>query len=95
MDFVGEGFDDVAQEVSTVHLAGIRVELDIGELRDPVDRQEHVEFAFSKPQLADIDMDVADRRVCEPPALGGFLLLALWQARDAVPLQASVETGSR
>ena len=74
MDFVGEGFDDVPQEVSAVHLAGVLMEFDIGELRDPIDRQEHVKFAFSEPQFADIDMDVADRRVCEPPSFGGLLL---------------------
>jgi len=51
VDFVGEGFDDVPQEVSAVHLTGILMEFDIGELRDPVERQEHVEFAFSEPQL--------------------------------------------
>ena len=58
VDFVGESFDDVPQEVSAVHLACVLMEFDISELRDPVDRQEHVEFAVSEPQLADIDVDV-------------------------------------
>ena len=93
VDFVGEDFNDVRQEGRAIHLAGVLVEFDIGELRDAVDRQEHVELAFGEPQLANIDVDVADRCVCEPSALGS-LLPAFWQAGDAVPHQASVETGS-
>src|SRR5271156_2750284 len=70
------------------------MEFDIGEFRDPVDRQEHVDLAFSEPQLADIDMDVANRGIREPASFGS-LVLALWQARDAVSLKAAVETGAR
>ena len=49
VDLVREGFDDVPQEISAIHLAGVLMEFDIGELRDPVDRQEDVEFTFSEP----------------------------------------------
>jgi hypothetical protein len=94
MDSIGIGFDDVPQKVGTIHFAGVFTEFGIGELRDPVDRQEHVNFAFSEPQLADIDVDIADRSVREPTSFGS-VILALWQARDAVPLKASVETGAR
>ncbi len=64
------------------------------ELRDPVDRQEHVEFAFGEPQLADIDVNIANHRVCEPISFGG-ILLTFRQPRDAMPLQASAEAAAR
>ena len=56
--FFGEDFDDIIQEGRAVHLPRALMEFDMGELRDPVDRQEHVEFSDGEPQLADIDVDV-------------------------------------
>ena len=70
------------------------MELDAGELRDAVDGKEHVELAIGMPQLADVDVDVADRRLGEAATLrGGFL--ACRQARDAVPVEASMKRAAR
>ena len=74
MDFVGKGFDGVPQERSGVHLAGLVVELDEGELRDTIDGEEHVELAVGVAQLAAVDVDVADRRLREAAALGHRLV---------------------
>jgi hypothetical protein len=47
--------------------------LDEGELRCPVDGDEHVQLAFFGAHLGDIDMEVADRIALE----AGFGLLTL------------------
>ena len=73
-----------------VTAAGVLVELDVGELRDTVGRQEHQELAGGEAQLADVDMDVADRGLGEAAAPRA-LLLGLGQAGNAVALQAAVE----
>ncbi len=63
MDLVRERLDGVLQERRGVHLAGLVVELDEGELRDAVDGEEHVELAVRVAKLAAVDVDVADRRL--------------------------------
>ena len=60
MDLIGEDLHDVAEEGRALHLAGAVVELDVGEFRDPVDRQEHDELAVGVSQFAAVDVDVAD-----------------------------------
>jgi hypothetical protein len=73
-----------------MRIVGVLVELDVGELRDTVDRQEHMELAGGEAQLADVDVDVADRGLGEAAAPRA-LLLGLGQAGNAVALQAAVE----
>ena len=65
------------------HLGSI-VELDIGELRHAIDRQEHVQLAVSQAQLAVIEVDIADRCLCELAPLRSFLRRAAVRYR-AVP----------
>ena len=87
---VGEGGHDLAQESGAVQF-GVGVEEgDVGELRDPVDGQEHKKLALSQPELADVDVDVADPGFGEPLALGSLFVIPR-QAGDAVPLQAAVQ----
>ena len=62
VDLVGEGLDHAPEEGRTCHLARLVVELDVGELRGPVDRQEHDQLAVGVAHLAAVDVDVADRR---------------------------------
>ena len=57
---VGECRDHATQEIRSIHFSGVIAEFDIGELRDAIDRQEHVELALGKPHLADVDVNVAD-----------------------------------
>ena len=49
---------------------------------------------LSEPQLAAIDVDIADRSVRESAPVGS-VVHAFSQERDAVLLKASVETGAR
>ena len=61
MDGIREGGHDVAEKGGTVQFGRGRQESHVGELGHPVDGEEHEEFALGQAQLADIDMDVADR----------------------------------
>ncbi len=86
--------DDLAEKHGAVGL-GVGVhEGDVGELGHPVDRQEHEELALRQAQLADVDVHVTDPGFREALAPGGSLLIA-GQARDAVPLKASVQGAAR
>ena len=69
MDGVGEGFDDAAQEIGSVHLAYIVAKFDVGELGYAVDGQEHVELALRQAKFADVDVDRADSRLGELTSL--------------------------
>src|SRR5215207_3897943 len=89
-DLVRERGDDAAQEGGSCGGVGVLVELDVGELRDTVDRQQHVKLAGGEAQLEDVDVDVADRGLGEAAAPRA-LLLGLGQAGNAVALQAAVE----
>jgi hypothetical protein len=90
VDRVGERRDDLPQEGGAVHLGVGVEESDVDELRDPVDGQEHEQLALGQAQLADVDVDVADRRLGEAAALRGLLLVPR-QTGNAVPRQAAVE----
>lgn len=66
------------------------MKLDEGELRRPVDGDEQVELAFSRPDLGDVDVKVADGIGFEP-RLGRLIALDLRQAADPVALEATVK----
>ena len=74
MDPVGKRLDDTVQECRAIQHLGTIVELDIGELRHVIDRQEHVQLAISQAQLAVIEVDIANRCLCELASLRSFLL---------------------
>ena len=63
------------------------VELDEGEFRDAIDGEEHVDLAIGMAQLAAVDVDVADCRLCEAAALR--LGLIDRQSRNAVAFEGS------
>ena len=77
----------------SLKISGVVAELDVGELRDPVDGEEHVELALGEAQLADVDVDVADRRLGELAPLG-CVVWVLGQPGDAMALQAAMQAGS-
>lgn len=70
------------------------VELDVGELRDAIDSQEHMDLAVGRPQLAAVDVDVADLGLGKATSFRCFVVGAR-QARDAVTLETSMEATSR
>ena len=94
VDLIRHGLDQGAQEIRGRVDVGPLLKLGKGELRGSVDCDEEVELALFGPDLGDIDVEVADR-------VGGEALplrpvaLNFWQSTDAMPLQASVEGGSR
>jgi hypothetical protein len=90
VDRVRERGHDLAQEGGPVHLGGGLEEGDVDELRDAVDRQEQEQLALGQAELADVDVDVADRGLREVLALGSLLLVPR-QAGDAVTHQAAVQ----
>src|SRR5690349_16759159 len=61
----------------------------MGELRDPIDRQEQDELAVGMVQFAAVDVDVSDLVALEAFACGSDLRLG--QARDAVSLEAAMQ----
>ncbi len=65
------------------------MELDVGELRDPVDGQEHDQLAVGVTQFATVDVDVADLVGLEPLAV--LLCLLRRKPGDAMALQAPVQ----
>jgi hypothetical protein len=59
MDPVGDGLDQVAQEVCGRLARHLFVQLDEGELRGPVDGDDEMELSLSGSSLGDVDMEVA------------------------------------
>jgi hypothetical protein len=89
---IRKGRDDVPEEGRTLHFAGVLVELDVGELRDAVDGQEHDEFAVGVSKFTAVDVDVSNIVSFEQLAL--FRGLARRQARDAMALEATMQGAS-
>jgi len=65
------------------------VEFGTGELGCPVDGDEEVEFTLPRPDRGDGDVKSADRVALERRALR-LVALGVWQAGDAVALEAAV-----
>ena len=77
------------QKGGGIHLPGLVVELDEGELRDPIYSEEHVDLAVRMAQLAAIDVDIADHRLGKAAALRHRL--AGRQAGNAMTREAAVQ----
>ena len=91
---VGNGRDEVTQELGGGHFPGFLDQLSEGELRGPVDGHEEVELALGGAQLGDVDVEVADRVALEL-LLGWLVARHLGQPRDAVALQAAMQGRAR
>jgi hypothetical protein len=59
MYLVRKGRDDVSDEGGAFHFPGVLVELDVGELRNPVG-EEHPEFAIRVGEFGTVDMEIAN-----------------------------------
>src|SRR6516225_6998583 len=90
MQAVGHGRDQSLQEACGARPVGLLMELGEGELGGPINRDEQVELAGFGADLGNVDVEIADRIGLEL-ALVRLVALYLRQARDAVPLQTSVE----
>jgi hypothetical protein len=65
------------------------VELDVGELRDPADGEEHDEFTVGVGEFGAVDVDVANVVSFEPLSL--FRCLGRREAGDAMALKATMQ----
>ena len=92
VDLVRQGLDQVAQEPGSSHLARLFHQAHKGELRCAVNGHEHVKLAFSRAQLGDVDVNVADGVV--PELLPGLVAFDLRQPGNAVALEQPVQGGS-
>ena len=60
VDTVRNCFDQCLKEGSGSHRRRSFLQLDDGEFGCAVDRHEHVQLAFTRPQLCDVDMEVSN-----------------------------------
>jgi hypothetical protein len=61
--------DDISEEGGAFDFSSVLVELDVGELRDPVDGEEHDEFSVRMGESGAVDVEVANVVSFEPLAL--------------------------
>lgn len=94
MDLVGNSFDQRPQEVRGHAHGGFLVQLDEGELGGPVDGHEQIEPALLGADLGNVDVEVTDRIGLELAPVR-LVALDLWQAGDAVALQAAMQRRPR
>ena len=90
MDPIGHGYDQVSQERRSGHFPGLLVQFHEGELGGAVDGDEQVKFTFSRLNLSNINVEVAERVGLER-LLRGRVALELGEARDVVALQTPVQ----
>ena len=94
VDPVGDGFDQAAQEVRGRAARHLLMQFDEGELRRPIDRDKEIELALGGSNLGDVDMEISDRVSLEL-ALGRSFAFDLWQPRDSMALEATMQRRAR
>lgn len=93
MNLVGHGFEHVLKELPGRLPIGLVDELGHGELARAVDPDEQIQLAFGSLHLCDVDMKEAYGVALELRPLR-LVALIIRQARDAMPLQASMQRRS-
>ena len=86
---IRKGCDDVSEEGGAFHFPGVLVEFDVGELRDPVDGEEHDEFAVGVGEFGAVDVNISNVVSFEPVAL--FRRLTGREPGNTVALEAAVQ----
>ena len=81
---------EAAQELGRLHFAGAFDQPYEGELTGSVDGYEQPELAFSRADLGNIDVDVADG-VAREALLLGFVAVDLGQSADPMPFQTAMQ----
>ena len=94
VNLVRHRFQQVLQELPGRLAIGLLDQLRHGEFAGAVNRYKQVEFAFLGSDLGDIDVEIADWLAFELLALG-FVAVHVWQARDTMPLKASMQRRAR
>lgn len=94
MEGVWHCLDQIAQELGRNHLAGLGMELGKSELGGSVNGHKQIQLAFGCLHLGNVDVKVADWVALEL-LLGRLVALNLWQSRDAMTLQTSMQRRAR
>lgn len=89
MDAIGDGLKQVFEELPCGLTICLAHELSDCKFAGPVNTHEEVELALRRLNLGDVDMKEADRVSLESLPLW-LVALDVRQARDAIPLQASM-----
>ena len=90
MDSIGQGLDELIEELSGSGCRRFRLQTSEGVFRGPIYRDEEVQLALLGAHLGDVDVEVSQR--IEPEDLpGGLVTLDLGQPADAVSLEAAVQ----
>jgi len=90
VDAVRHGLQQVFEELPRRLSVGFVDQLGDGELAGAVDADEQVQLAFGCLHLGDIVVEEADRVALQALTLW-LIAFDLWQARDAVPLEATMQ----
>jgi len=90
VDLIGDGLEHVLQELPGGAPVSLLDELGHRELARAVNADKEIEFALSGLHLGDVNVEEADRVALELLALR-LVAADIWQARDAMPLQAAVK----
>lgn len=93
MYFIRHDSNEVAQELSGLHLSTFLMQLGIGELGGAIYRHEQAEFAFLRVYFGNVDMEVADGILFEL-LLRGLVAFHFRQAADAMALITSMQRRS-
>lgn len=90
MNCVRHCCDDIAQELGRVHLASFDGECSESELERSINCYKQIKLTFSGLNLGNIDVEITDRMAFEL-LLRLLVTSHLWQARNAVTLQAAMQ----
>ncbi len=89
-DIPGDGLEHVLQELPGGAPVSLLNELGHRELARAVNADKEIELALGGLHLGDVNVKEADREALELLALR-LVAADVWQARDAMPLQAAVK----
>ena len=94
MEGVWHCHDQIVQELGRNHFAGLGMELGKSELGGSVNGHKQIELAFGCLHLDNVNVKVADWVALEL-LLGRLVALNLWQSRDAMTPQTSMQRRAR
>ena len=93
VDGVGHGGHQIAQELRRNHLASLLVQLGVSELGRPIASDEQTQLSLDRLHLCDVDMKITNWVALEC-LLCRFVAFDVWQAGDAMTLQAPMQRRS-
>jgi hypothetical protein len=89
VDLVGRRGDEGAQEVGGGPARGLLMPFGTGQLAGTIDGHEEIQAAFLRLRFGNVDMEIA-KWIVVKLFLRRFVALHLWQAADAMALEAAM-----